>query len=236
MKRVLLSISILIVLLAACAPQAQPTDLPPVIEEQATEIAENLTPAQLAAVNALAQNLGLAAEQIRLVSAEAVDWPDSCLGINTEGIACAQVITPGFRIILDAAGKQVEYHTNEDGTVILPATEALTWSRSGGIAGFCDSLTIYLSGEVRGTNCNTSQPVVKRLSELLSAEEIATLNEWISRYGLVEIDASDPEGVSDRMTINLKLTGTGTEQLTDPAIQQVLLQFVQSLNDRLMVQ
>ncbi|HEX2989368.1 MAG TPA: hypothetical protein VHO49_01760 [Anaerolineales bacterium] len=235
MKRVLLSISILIMLLAACAPQAQPTDLPADIEEQATEIAENLTPAQLAAVDAVAQNLGLAAEQIRLVSAEAVEWPDSCLGITTEGIACAQVITSGYRIILDAAGRQVVYHTNEDGTVILPATEALTWSRSGGIAGFCDNLTIYLSGEVRGTNCKSSQPVVKRLSELLSADEIATLNEWISRYGLVEIDASDPEGVSDRMTINLRLTGTGTELLTDPATQQVLVQFVQSLNDRLMV-
>lgn len=235
MKKVLLSVSILIVLLAACAPLAQPTDLPADIEEQATEIAENLTPAQLAAINAVSQNLSLAAEQIRLVSAEAVEWPDSCLGIPTEGIACAQVITPGFRIILDAAGRQVEYHTNEDGTVILPATEALTWSRSGGIAGFCDTLTIYLSGEVRGSNCNTSQPVVKRLSELLSAEEIVTLNEWISSYGLVEIDASDPEGVSDRMTISLKLTGTGTEQLTDPAAQQALLQFVQSLNDRLMV-
>lgn len=235
MKRVLLSISILIMLLAACAPQAQPTDLPQVIEDQATEIAENLNPAELAAVNAVAQNLGLAAEQIRLVSSEAVEWPDSCLGITTEGIACAQVITSGFRIILDAVGRQVEYHTNEDGTVILPATEALTWSRSGGIAGFCDNLTIYLSGEVRGSNCNTSQPVVRRLSELLSAEEIVSLNEWISRYGLVEIDASDPEGVSDRMTISLKLTGTGTEQLTDPAAQQVLLQFVQSLNDRLMV-
>jgi hypothetical protein len=235
MKRVLLSISMLMLILAACAPQAQPTDLPPVIEEQATGIAENLTPVQLAAINAVSQNLGLAAEQIRLVSAEAVEWPDSCLGITTEGTACAQVITSGFRIILDAAGRQVEYHTNEDGTVVVPATEALTWSRSGGIAGFCDNLTIYLSGEVRGSNCNTSQPVVRRLSELLSAEEIGSLNEWISSYGLVEIDASDPEGVSDRMTISLELTGTGTEQLTDPATQQALLQFVQSLNDRLMV-
>lgn len=235
MKKVLLSISILIVLLAACAPQAQPTDLPPDIEEHATEIAENLTPAQLAAVNAVAQNLGLAAEQVRLVSSEAVEWPDSCLGITTEGIACAQVITPGFRIILDAAGRQVEYHTNEEGTVVLPATEALTWSRSGGIAGFCDNLTVYLSGEVRGTNCKTSVAVEKRLSDLLTADEIATLNEWITRFGVVEIDASDPKGVSDQMMVTLKLTGTGTEQLTDPAIQQVLLQFVQSLNDRLMV-
>ena len=234
MKRVLLSISILIVLLAACAPQAQPTDLPPVIEEQATEITENLTPVQLAAINAVAQNLGLAAEQIRLVSTEAVEWPDSCLGITTEGNACAQVITNGFRVILDAAGKQVEYHTNEDGTVVLPATEALTWSRSGGIAGFCDNLTVYLSGEVRGTNCNSSVAVERSLSDLLTADEIAMLNEWITRFGVVEIDASDPKGVSDQMMVNLRLVGTGAEQLTDPAVQQALLAFVQSLNEKLM--
>jgi hypothetical protein len=234
MKNVLLSMLMIMILLAACAPQAQPTDLPPVVEEQATQIIENLTPAQQAAVNAVAQNLDLAVDQIRLISSEEVEWPDSCLGITSEETACAQVVTSGFRILLNAAGKQVEYHTNEDGTLILPATEALTWSRSGGIAGFCDSLTIYLSGEIRGTNCNTSQPVVKSVRELLSAEEIATMDEWISRYGVVEIDASDPEGVADQMTVNLKLTGTGTEQLTDPALQQVLVQFVQSLNDKLM--
>lgn len=235
MIRVYLGISLMIVLLAACSPQAQPTDLPPMIEDQATQISENLTPSQRAAISSVAKNLGMAADQIRVVSTEAVEWPDSCLGISMEGVACAQVITPGFRIVLDVAGRQVEYRTNEDGTVILPATVALTWDRVGGIAGFCDRVTIYLSGEVQGSNCNTSQTVEKSLTDLLSAEEIATLNEWVSKYGLVEIDASDPEGVSDRMTVTLKLFGTGTEQISSPELQQDLLQFVQSLNDRLII-
>jgi hypothetical protein len=235
MKRVLLSISLMILLFAACSPQAQPTDLPPEIEEQATQISENLTPAQSAAILAVSQNLGVAAEQIRLVSTEAVEWPDSCLGISMEDIACAQVITPGFRVILDAAGTQVEYRTNEDGTVILPATVALTWNRVGGIAGFCDNLTVYLSGEVQGSNCNTSQMVEKRLTDLLTPEEIATLNEWVSKYDVVEIDASDPKDVvADAMTVNFKLFGTGSEQITSPEVQQILLQFVQDLNQRLM--
>lgn len=235
MSKVLLSISLVVLLLAACSPMGQPADLPEEIGEQATQVSESLTPAQRAAIDIVVQNLGLAAEQVRLVSTEAVEWPDSCLGIAMEGVACAQVITPGHRIVLDVAGKQVEYRTNEDGTVVLPATVALTWSRVGGIAGFCDNLTIYLSGEVQATNCNTSQVVENRLTDVLSAEEIATLNDWITRHGLVEIDASDPEGVADRMTIDLKLFGTGTEQITSPEVQQILLQFVQSLNDRLVI-
>ncbi len=233
MKRVLVSITLIILIMSACSPQAQPTDLPPVIEEQATQISADLTPAQRAAVSALSQNLGLAPDQINLISTEAVDWPDSCLGIAMDNIDCAQAITSGFRVILEADGRQVEYRTNEDGTVILPATVALTWKREGGIAGFCDNLTVYLSGEVQGTNCNSAEAVENRLTDLLSAEEIATMNEWISKYGVVEIDASDPKGVADGMTVNLKLLGTGTEQITSPAIQQVLLQFVQQLNQKL---
>lgn len=241
MKKVLISIALMVMLLGACAPQGQPTELPPeVIEqatqiiEQATQISEELTPGQEAAISAVVQNLGVAAEQVKVVSTEAVEWPDSCLGITQEGIDCAQVVTPGFRITLDVAGQQVEYRTNQDGSVILPATTALTWNRVGGVAGFCDNLTIYLSGEVRGTNCNSSEIVEKSLAELATPEQITMMNDVVSRFGLVDIDASDPQAVADGMTVTLQLQGQGTEQLTDPLVQQVLMQFMQDLQAKLM--
>ncbi len=234
MKKVLTSIALFAVLVGACAPQGLPTELPPEVIEQATQISEDLTPAQEAAISAVVQNLGVVAEQVKVVSTEAVEWPDSCLGIAMEGVTCAQVVTPGFRVILDVAGKQVEYRTNEDASVIHPATTAVTWNRVGGVAGFCDSLTIYLSGEVRATNCNTSEVVEKRLSELASPEQIAMMDEWISTFGLVDIDASDPQGMADAMSVQLQLMGQGTEQLTSPQIQQILLQFVQDLQARMM--
>jgi hypothetical protein len=165
-----------------------------------------------------------------------VDWPDSCLGVTVEGFACSQVVTPGFRIALEANGKQVEYHTNQDGTVIVPATVALTWSRNGGIAGFCDSLTIYFSGEAQGNNCKSGEMVEKSLGELLTAKEIATMNGWISKYGEINIDASDPKGVSDAMSVKLTLSGTGTQQNMVQASQQLLLTFAQDLYQELMSQ
>jgi hypothetical protein len=236
MKRALLSITLIILLLSACSPQAAATEEPGGAVEQPTQINTDLTPAQRIAISTLAQNLGITPDQINLVSTEAVEWADACLGVQTEGVSCAQVVTPGFKVILDVKGKQVEFHTNQDATVIRPATVALTWTRTGGVAGFCDKLTIFLSGEVQGTNCKNSQMVEKRLSDLLTAEEIATLNEWVSQFGHVSIDASDPQGVADAMSVKVELFGTGSEQMNSQQLQQAILQFVQNLNQKLMGQ
>ncbi len=229
MKRVLTSLIFMILLLSACSPQAQPTELPGSAEGIPTQAGNSATAAQDAAVAALAKNLGLHPSQIKVVSTEAVEWPDSCLGVSVEGIMCSQVVTSGYKIILEANGKQVEYHTNQDGSSVVPATVALTWSRSGGIAGFCDSLTIYLSGEVQARNCKSSDMVEKSLSELLSPQEIATMNQWISKYGTVTIDSSDPKGAADAMSVKVTMNGTGSTQNMDPASQQLLLTFVQDL-------
>jgi hypothetical protein len=221
-------------LLAACSPQTAATQPAGDVGDVATQPAENSTPALDAAVSTLAKNLGLDAGEIKVISTEAVEWPDACLGITQEGISCAQMITPGYKIVLEANGKQVEYHTNQDGTVVVPATVALTWSRSGGIAGFCDSLTIYLSGEVQASNCKKNDVVENSISELLSPAEIATMNDWISKYGAISIDASDPKGVADAMSVKLNLYGTGTQQNMVQASQQLMLTFVQDLYQKVM--
>lgn len=233
MKRVLTNITLMILILSACSPQAQATGLPQDVEGQATHISTDLTPAQRVAISTLAQNLGITPDKIKLISTEAVDWPDSCLGVSTEGIMCSQVVTSGFRVTLEANGKQVEYHTNQDASVIVPATVALTWKRSGGVAGFCDDMTIYLSGEVQATSCKKGDIVQKRLTDLIPPTEIAILNEWISKYGSLNIDVSDPAGVADRMIVNVKFIGLGTEKTISPEAQKLLLQFVQDLNQKL---
>jgi hypothetical protein len=234
MKKVWISIILLIWMFMACVPQT-PTDQPSSIIEMptSTHIPANLTPAQRAAITALSGNLSLPADKITLVSTEAVDWPDGCLGVGDEGLVCAQVITPGFRVILEANGRQVEYHTNEDGTHLRPASVALTWKREGGLAGFCDFMTVYHSGEVHGSSCNQGQYVEQRLIDVLSKQEIAKLDEWIKNYGTISIDASDPKGVSDRMVVILTLIGTGSEQNLSDANKQELLNSAQDLHQRL---
>ena len=65
-----------------------------------------------AAVADLAARLDIKEDAITVVSVEFVEWPDSCLGITKRDIACAEVITPGYRIILEVKGQAYEYHTD----------------------------------------------------------------------------------------------------------------------------
>ena len=59
-----------------------------------------------------AKRTGVDPSAIQVVSVEARDWPDSSLGCPKPGFAYSQIVTPGFRIVLNAAGKQLEYHTD----------------------------------------------------------------------------------------------------------------------------
>lgn len=96
--------------------------------DQAGELVrQEQTPAVLpqAALNArqtLAVKLGLDFDLlIDVVSVEEVEWPDSCLGVSSPEVMCAQVITPGYRIVLEYDGRQYEYHTNLSGEQVVSA-------------------------------------------------------------------------------------------------------------------
>ena len=234
MKKLCIIIILLIWMFTDCTPQT-PADQPSIIIEMptSTNIPADLTPMQRAAIAALSGNLGLPADKITLVSTEAVDWPDDCLGVVEDGLVCAQVITPGFRVILEANGRQLEYRTNEDGTQFRPVTVAFTWKREGGIAGFCDYMTVYLSGEVHGGSCKPVQYAQERLIDVLSKEEIAKLDGWVKNYGNINIDKSDPKGVSDRMVVVLTLIGTGEQQALSASNEQDMLNFAQELHQQL---
>jgi hypothetical protein len=184
-------------------------------------------PAQDPVRKHLASMLGMDASQITVVSDTEVEWPDSCLGVAQEGMMCAMIVTPGHLIILQANNINYEYHTNDDGSQIQPATFALTWKRSGGVAGFCDSLTVYLSGEVSGNNCKADA----RTGSLLPAE-MKQLENWAVQFGRTDLDASDPVGVSDRMMRQLSLFGNGSAQPSG-ADQQALFTWAQNLFQRL---
>lgn len=61
----------------------------------------------------LAARLSVNEDEIKEVSVEAADFPDMALGAAVEGEMSGQMITPGWRIRLTAAGKSFEYRANE---------------------------------------------------------------------------------------------------------------------------
>lgn len=70
----------------------------------------------VAAVKAdLASRLGLSQDEISVVNADAVTWNDTSLGCPEKGKMYAQVLTPGYQIILDYKSTKYDYRTNDVG-------------------------------------------------------------------------------------------------------------------------
>ncbi len=67
----------------------------------------------------LAARLGRAIAEIRVVEARAVTWPDSSLGCPEPGRMYLQVLTPGYRVILEAEGQRYAYHAGRQGPPFL---------------------------------------------------------------------------------------------------------------------
>jgi len=59
----------------------------------------------------LAARLNVANDRIAIVSVEFVQWRDSSLGCPQRGMMYLQVITPGYRILLQGGEKLYEYHS-----------------------------------------------------------------------------------------------------------------------------
>ena len=59
------------------------------------------------------------AEDIHVQQVETRQWPDASLGCPREGVMYLQVVTPGYLIVISAAGKQLEYHADGRGRIVF---------------------------------------------------------------------------------------------------------------------
>ena len=142
-RRILLAaFAVLAGLLAACGPIAEPASpasltspTPPAPGPTPTSAlpAPSSTPSSMdtppapegsaAVLNAVRQaaasEAALAAESITLHQIEHRDWPDASLGCPKRGVMYIQVITPGWRVVVEAGVRTLEYHTNESGSIVV---------------------------------------------------------------------------------------------------------------------
>ena len=108
---------LILVLVASCAPSPAPTDTPsdtpdsPSVPSEAEKVVER-------AKIDLAQRKGVAKEKIVLIRVEYVDWPDTSLGCPEPGKVYAQVITPGYKILLSDGQEEYEYHSDKENNVV----------------------------------------------------------------------------------------------------------------------
>jgi hypothetical protein len=71
--------------------------------------------AVVAAEEMLSEALVIPVDEINYIAYERTEWPDACLGFAEEGEMCAEVLTPGWKIILEAGSKNYEFHADQNG-------------------------------------------------------------------------------------------------------------------------
>lgn len=153
---------------------------------------EKTLAAVAAAQRALADLLSVDAASITIVSVDSVDWPDACLGVPTPG-ACAQVITPGYRIILSVSGQSYEFHTNQDGSQVISAyavgdqsEQPIITLTSTDAQGVCEQIVV--SGTGVGTGPCGSTPELKSFPGMQRSVELGI---WQARYSSFEVIEND---------------------------------------------
>jgi hypothetical protein len=134
-------ISLTILLLSACTPLVSPAPESTQIASL-TPLPDNLQPTSLPAQGdipqmpqndptpstkfeklaemakkELAERLSISYSQIDLISAQEVIWPDSSLGCPQPGMAYADVLTPGYLILLNTDGQDYEYHAGKNSDI-----------------------------------------------------------------------------------------------------------------------
>lgn len=89
------------------------------------QIPASSSPEALAAAAAVrvqaAREYSVMENEVIIVEINAMDWPNSCLGVSRPAESCLQVITPGFEVKTDIRGEEAVYHTNLAGSAVRKA-------------------------------------------------------------------------------------------------------------------
>jgi inhibitor of cysteine peptidase len=81
------------------------------------------------------------------------------------------------------------------------------WHREGGIAGFCDDVTVYVSGDAYITSCKGDQP--QALGRVrLSSNQLTLIYGWMDTLQPLEVEQRDP-ATADAMTTRIVFSGAG---------------------------
>lgn len=72
-----------------------------------------------AARELLADETNVNEDNLTLISSESMSWSDASLGCPQEGMAYAQVVTPGYKLVFAVRDTSYAVHTNADGSSLV---------------------------------------------------------------------------------------------------------------------
>jgi hypothetical protein len=113
----------------AAGPGAEDVAASPVapVSQEARPVVGNVpTPMLEAALQDAERRTSLAREDIEVIVAEPVTWPDGSLGCPQPGMMYTQALVPGYRVVLRAGGEELNYHAGRGGTPSFCPAEHVT--------------------------------------------------------------------------------------------------------------
>lgn len=66
----------------------------------------------------LSKRLNVPQSQFQVLAVDAMTWSDGSLGCPKQGQSYTQALVPGYRVVLQHAGKPYEYHASEKGAYV----------------------------------------------------------------------------------------------------------------------
>lgn len=184
--------------------------------------------AAMRALKLLAENEKAATEKIQISNIEAVDWPDTCLGIQNPDQLCAQVVTPGYQVNLQFNGKDYIFHTDLNGDLIYDSHAnnqevILTWVHE--VDGNCLKVRFSESG-IEWGNCDSDQQTIpfsnnSHYDEFLRFSKLYAPFTTKTQTGTIEFSGSGTVTTSDAQHRMLAEWSQFTfKELREPGIKQ----------------
>lgn len=191
----------------------------------------------------LSEQTGIPLNQITVKDIQETEWPDLCLGAPQGHEMCADVITPGYIILLSTPKGDYTIHTDKIARYIrivqpiqqvdgLPAQNPpIIWERSGGIAGICQQFTISFDGIYLLQNCRNNTILSQGV---LPEGHMSYLTGLINRYSTFQWKSTPLPDLADMFLDQYTFYGQGDEVPTADQ-QQSLDEYLGNLASELSI-
>lgn len=95
------------------SPQVEATETPTTATTSSTE--ELPATVQSAVLSDATRRISKPVAPLKITQTQKESWGDSCLGLAEPGTLCAQVIVPGWKVVVSDGQRELIYRTDEKG-------------------------------------------------------------------------------------------------------------------------
>ena len=191
--------------LVQCTEDGSPAGTAPALSEAPegeTEMDADSAREQLIdrAIADLVQATSAAADEITVVSTEEVEWSDTSLGCPQPNEMYAQMITPGYLIVLESGGTTYDFHSGTD-----PEGPLVQCTEDGTPAGAAPGLLGTLGGETQMDADGALPRLIERATEDLvqatnaAAAEITVVSSEEVEWSDTSLGCPEPDGMYAQM-------------------------------------